>query len=108
VDLYQGSITLDAWNLTVYPDSDPVWAWKRDDYQINPYLKIFLLNKVYTPAWKNKIQNLPRDFQVAAETSFNIKSFYTVGEGYKWDRQVSSAARAAIPPNICLDNGNVK
>jgi type II secretory pathway pseudopilin PulG len=83
VDLYQGAISLDAWNLTIYPDSDPSLAWKEPAYQINPSIKIFLLNRVYIPAWKFKIKSTPKDFQVAVETTFNTKNFYTVGDGYK-------------------------
>ena len=82
--MYQGTITLAAWNIAVYPDSDPSLMWQNEDFQINPYIKIFLLNKVFLPAWKNKIQALPKHFQVAAETSFNTRSFYSVGDGYKW------------------------
>lgn len=84
VDLYQGSISLDAWNLMIYPDADPTLMWKNDDYQINPYIKVFLLNKVYLPAWKNKLQSLPQDFQVVVETTFNTKNFYAIGDGYRW------------------------
>jgi hypothetical protein len=90
--VYQGAITLDAWNLTLYPTVDPVLMWNKEEVQINPHIRVFLLNKVYLPAWKNKIQSLPRDFQVAAETSFNTKNFYSVGDGYKWGEATTNGA----------------
>ena len=97
IDLYQSSITLDAWNLTLYPDTDPVLMRDKPEYQINPYVKIFLLNKVYLPARRHKVQNLPEHFQVTAETTFNTKSFYGVGDGYKWGTGVEGGAYFITP-----------
>jgi len=80
VDLYQGSISLEARNLAIYPTKDPVLAWKSpvsDVYQINPYIKIFLLNRVYMPQRSAKLRNFSANLQIVLQTAFYTKSFYT-------------------------------
>jgi hypothetical protein len=75
-----GSVTLDARNLTLYPTKDSLLSWKSEEDQANPYIKIFLLNKIYLPAWKDKLLGdimAIQDFQMPLQTSFNIKSLYT-------------------------------
>ncbi|MDR0859734.1 MAG: hypothetical protein LBO09_01800 [Candidatus Peribacteria bacterium] len=75
-DRYQGEMTVDAWNLTIYPDTDPQLAWNGTDYQINPYVKVFMLNRIYLPRWRLKLQRYFQDFQIAVETIFNTRSSY--------------------------------
>jgi hypothetical protein len=69
-------VSLDAWNLTLSPVSDPVLAWKDEKSQINPYIKIFLLNGIYLPDYPVQFHTYKEQFQVPVETSFNTKNFY--------------------------------
>ena len=69
-------ITLNAWNISLSPDTDPVLAWKGADYQINPHIKFFLLNGVYLPAYPVQFRTYQGNFQVPIQTSFNTKNFY--------------------------------
>lgn len=76
-DLYQWSISLNAWNISLSPVVDPVLAWKDEKYQINPYIKLFLLNWVYLPSYFGSGRSSYEEtFQVPIETTFNTKNFY--------------------------------
>jgi hypothetical protein len=77
VDMYQGAISVEARNLTLSPDTDPISSRKGGSYQVNPYVSIFLLHKVYYPQWKNKVRDYSSELQVAVETAFNTNTFYT-------------------------------
>jgi hypothetical protein len=77
VDMYDGGVSLDERNITIYPTKDPKIAWKENEVQINPYMQIFLLNRVYLPMWKSKLDSFSDEFQMAIQTTFNTKSVYT-------------------------------
>ncbi|MDR0651604.1 MAG: hypothetical protein LBG59_09785 [Candidatus Peribacteria bacterium] len=72
-----GAISMDARNLMLSPDTDPTLAWKSDAYQINPHIKIFLLNRVYLPMRQKKIPAYLEQFQFALQTAFNTKTLYS-------------------------------
>jgi hypothetical protein len=76
VDIPQGAISSDAWNLVLYPDTDPYLAYK-EGVQLNPYFQIFILNRVYLPARQSKIPAYTQQFQFALQTIFNTKTFYS-------------------------------
>jgi hypothetical protein len=77
VDWYVGDMTVDGRNLAIYPDTSPQLAWKSTDVQINPYVKVFMFNRIYLPRWKTKLKKYFQDFHVAVETIFNTRSSYS-------------------------------
>ena len=68
-------MSLKAWNITISPDTSPILAW-RDGVQINPYVKITLLNDLYLPQRKNRVSPY-FNASITLSTAFNTKSFYT-------------------------------
>jgi hypothetical protein len=77
VDVPQGAISMDARNLTLSPDTDPTLAWKQNEYQINPHIKVFLLNRVYLPMRQEKLPAYKQQFQFVLQTAFNTKTLYS-------------------------------
>ena len=77
IDLTYWDTNISAWNLTISPLWDPDLFWAREDRQINPYMKIFVINGVYLPfASKDAVGSSILDFKVPLETTINMKDFY--------------------------------
>lgn len=65
-------------NISVYPLWDPDLFWAKQERQINPYMKILLVNSVYFPTFYNdmSIGSSIADFKVPLQTTINMKDFY--------------------------------
>ena len=78
IDLTYWAANIYAWDISISPlwDSD-LYRSKRD-HQINPYMKIMVINWVYSPAISNNITMIKsiNDFKVPLETTINMKDFY--------------------------------
>ena len=79
VDLTHWTTDLFAWNISISPIWDADLYWAKQDHQINSYMKIFILNKIYFPAIvgsNKRISSTITDFEVPLETTINMKDFY--------------------------------
>lgn len=79
VDFTQWTTDLFAWNISISPKWDADLYWAKEARQINSYMKILIINKVYFPSifWSNKkIPDTIKDFSVPLETTINMKDFY--------------------------------
>lgn len=78
VDLTYWNTTISAWNISISPLWDPDLHWAKREHQINPYMKILLVNGVYLPMYNSKkeIGSSIMEFKVPLETTINMKSFY--------------------------------
>lgn len=78
IDLTYWSTSVYTWKITISPlwDSDLYRA--EGDRQINPYMKIFMVNGVYFPTFSNdmSIGSSIESFKVPLETTINMKDFY--------------------------------
>ena len=77
VDLTQWSTNIYAWNLSISPQWDPDLFWAEESHQINPYMKIFVVNGIYLPSLsKDSLGSSILDFKVPLETTIDMKDFY--------------------------------
>lgn len=77
VDLTYGSTNVYTWNLSISPKWDPDLFWADENHQINPYMKIFVVNGVYFPQISSgSIGSSILDFKVPLETTIDMKDFY--------------------------------
>ena len=65
-----------AWNISVSPTWNPDLYWASTDRQINDYIKIFLANGVYMPAYWATMAESIADFKVPLQTTINMEWFY--------------------------------
>jgi len=72
VDLTYWTTNIMTWNLSISPKWDPDLYWSDGGRQINPYMKILIVNWVYIPwnVWSIASFNVP------IETTINMKDFY--------------------------------
>lgn len=77
VDITQWWMSVLAWNITISPTVDSKLSWNSEEDQINPFIKLFIVNWVYRPYYSAKMAESIADFKMPIETTFNIKSFYT-------------------------------
>lgn len=78
-DLTQWSTSLFAWNLSISPRWDADLYWANESRQINSYMKIMIINKVYFPiifGSNKRITGTIKDFSMPLETTINMKDFY--------------------------------
>ena len=74
VDLTYWSTSIYTWNLSISPLNDPDLYWMDENRQINPYMKIFVVNWLYSPiAYSGSTIT---EFKVPVETAINMKDFY--------------------------------
>ena len=74
VDLTYWSTSIYAWNLSISPLNDSDLYWAEQNRQINPYMKIFVVNSIFSPlAYSGKSIAA---FKVPIETAINMKDFY--------------------------------
>ena len=79
IDLTHWSTDLFSWKISISPKWDSDLYWADETRQINPYMKIMIINKIYLPAiiWSNmRIASTINDFDVPLETTINMKDFY--------------------------------
>lgn len=73
------STDLSAWRISISPRWDADLYRAKEDRQINTYMKIFILNKVYFPSIvgsNSRIASTITNFEVPLETVINMKDFY--------------------------------
>ena len=78
IDLTYWSTSIFAWNLDISPVDDPDLYWSDQSRQINPYMKILVVNWVYFPEIfsKSLIGSSITDFKIPIQTTINMKDFY--------------------------------
>lgn len=74
VDLTYWGTSVYTRNLSISPLNDPDLYWKAQDKQINPYMKILLVNGVYLPTASS--DSSINSFNIPIETTINMKDFY--------------------------------
>jgi hypothetical protein len=65
---------VNTWNISISPLNDPDLYWADQSRQINPYLKILLVNGAYLPT--SSKEDSINSFNVPIETTINMKDFY--------------------------------
>lgn len=73
VDLTYWNTSVPTRNLSISPLNDPDLCWADQSRQINPYMKILLVNGVYSPTTNSSSIN---SFNIPIETTINMKDFY--------------------------------
>lgn len=74
VDLTYWSTSVYTRNLSISPLNDSELYWMDEEHQINPYMKIFIVNSIYSPiAYSGSSIT---EFKIPIETTINMKDFY--------------------------------
>ena len=77
VDLTYWNTSIDSWKLFISPQWDSDLYWAEQNRQINPYMKIFIVNGIYLPLMaKWGVGSSILDFKIPLETTINMKDFY--------------------------------
>ena len=77
VNIFPWNISIDRWNMIIYPSKDPKLAWWNDNFQINPYIRLKIRVRLYAGARYKKINPAVLSWYIMdLQTTFNIKSFY--------------------------------
>lgn len=74
VDLTYWSTSVYTWNISISPLNDPDLYRADASRQINPYMKILLVNGVYLPTLNSG--SSINSFNIPIETTINMKDFY--------------------------------
>ena len=73
-DLTYWGTSVFTWNISISPLNDPDLYWADQSRQINPYMKILLVNGVYLPT-SNSGDSI-NEFNIPIQTTINMKDFY--------------------------------
>ena len=77
-DLTYWKTNLYTRTMEIFPSWDPELYWADQDRQVNPYMKMLIVNGVYLPELMG--DNIPgssiMDFKVPITTTINMKDFY--------------------------------
>ena len=73
-DLTYWSTSIYTWNISISPLNDPDLYWSDQSRQINPYMKILVVNWVYLPT--ANADGSINSFIIPIETTINMKDFY--------------------------------
>jgi len=78
IDLTYGNTSIYSRNISISPLWNPELFWTEQNRQINPYMKIFVVNWVYLPEYAsgNSVGSSIMEFKVPIQTTINMKSFY--------------------------------
>ena len=77
VSIFPWKISIDDWNLIIWPSKDPKYAWATWAVQINPYIRLYIRVRLYGWARYTKINPAVLSWYIMdLQTTFNIKSFY--------------------------------
>ncbi len=75
-DLTQNDISIEKFNLTIYPEKNPDYAWITWDYQIAPYIKMELKTRFYPINYQRKVNPEElMDYSMDLQTTFSIKPY---------------------------------
>lgn len=77
-DLTYGKTNLYTWTMAISPTWDPELFWADQKRQVNPYMKMLIVNGVYLPELMgdNVVGSSIMDFKVPVRTTINMKDFY--------------------------------
>lgn len=77
VDITQWVTTVRLWNISISPLNDSDLYWADEDYQINPSMRLLIVNWVYGAIYgTGYFSSSINDFNVPLETTINMKDFY--------------------------------
>ncbi len=77
IDITKWITTARARNISISPLGDSDLFWALDNRQINPSMRILLVNGIYPVAYGDAyFSSSISDFQVSLETTINMKDFY--------------------------------
>ncbi len=76
IDMTYWLTSVVAWNISVSPTWNPDLYWAKQERQINDYIKIFLANGVYVPAFWDALANSMSDFSIPLQTTLNMEWFH--------------------------------
>lgn len=73
VNLFDNSITVTDWNISIYPTKDPGLSWMEWEYQIAPYFVLSVKTKPYAWVWQKKMKGSIENYQFTLQTTFTTK-----------------------------------
>ena len=77
IDINQWVTTVRLWNISISPLNDSDLFWADVDHQINPSMKILIVNWIYSAIYgTGYFSSSINDFSVPLETTINMKDFY--------------------------------
>ena len=77
VDINQWVTTVRLWNISISPLNDSDLFWSDAAHQINPSMKILIVNWIYSAIYgTGYFSSSINDFSVPLETTINMKDFY--------------------------------
>ena len=76
IDMTYWLTNVSAWNISVSPTWNPDLYWAKTDRQINDYIKLFLANGVYMPAYGATMAESITEFKIPLQTTINMEWFY--------------------------------
>ena len=77
VNLFDKTISIENWDITLTPNKNPEYAWKESSAQINPYIRMVMTTKLNTASLPLVVKNILKDYSFTLQTSFDSKGFYT-------------------------------
>ncbi len=77
VGIFGNDITISDWNMQIYPTQNPDYAWRDNDFSLNPYINIQIQTHLYAKNWINKINpSILSGYSMNLETTFNTRWNY--------------------------------
>ena len=76
IDITQWATSVNLWNISISPLGDSDLFWAEQGHQINPSMKILVVNWVYVLAYEAPLSASISNFKVPLETTINMKDFY--------------------------------
>lgn len=76
VNLFDENISVENFTIGLSPTKNPDYAWKENDTQINPYIKITLTTKLPEYQRRQKLGNTLSGHSYTLQSSFDTRGFY--------------------------------
>ena len=77
VEIFGNDISVSDRNLEIYPTKDPDLAWREDDVQISPYIRVNIETRLYWEPWSERIDPEILDaYNLSLQTTFNVRENY--------------------------------
>lgn len=77
INITNNDVSISDWNIQIFPIKDPEYAWNENQYQQNPFVRLYLKTTIYWRNWVWKLQTEDLDaITFDVQTSFNIKTNY--------------------------------
>ncbi len=77
VNIFSDEITVNEWNIEIFPVKKPDLARDMDDYQLSPYIRLNIDTRLYWWTWANRVNPwILSEYSLSLQSMFNTRTKY--------------------------------